>query len=418
MTLIEIFDKTPIENIITTLAFKPDRVIYVGSDQRKIYREKELYEAVLAGRGIKAELSVRGVNKNNLDGIVKSLYGIISDPDEDYIIDFSGGDESSLVALGMVLGDPKLAANHIYSFRINAISRRGSLFEVVYDENGERRIERQVYDFSNGTQVYLTAEENILLHGGRVYSRGVKIPRGDGAMSDIDILWDMCRDKPTEWNTHINRFSAAATLHTLDGKFYHISKDSIGDGDLQVPTQLWENCINHGLITVNEENSTQTAFIFSFKNKVVCECLSKSGSVLEYYTYKTALETEVDGAPLFDDAEIGVVICWDDDNYGTRNEIDVMLMHGVVPVFISCKNGDVKSNELYKLETVSEKFGDDYSDKALVSTAFFDPESSSYEGDKSASNFRDRANDMGVRLISNVHKRDKNSFMKDIARLV
>jgi hypothetical protein len=175
MTLVEIFDKTPVENIITTLAFKPDRVVFVGSDQRKIYREIELYKTVLDGRGIKSEMSVRAVPKNNLDGIVRGLYDIISDPNEDYIVDFSGGDESSLVAIGMILGDPKLTAKRIYAFRINAISRHGVLFEAVYSEDGERRIERETYDFSSGTQVYLTAEENITIHGGRVFGRGIKI---------------------------------------------------------------------------------------------------------------------------------------------------------------------------------------------------------------------------------------------------
>ncbi len=418
MTLIELFDKTPVENIITTLAFKPDSVIYVGSDQRKIYREIELYKAILRGRGIKSDLRVMGVNKNNLDGIVRKLYDIISDPEEDYIVDFSGGDESSLLALGMVLGDPKLMAKHIYSFRINAISRRGSMFEAVCDENGERRIERQIYDFSDRTQVYLTAEENILLHGGRVFSRGVKICRDDPVFADIETMWEMCRRDPIAWNSDINKFSAEATLYTLDGGFYHISRDSIGDSPDQVKSDLWESFVKHGLVAVDKKKSTKTGIIFSFKNKIVTECLSKSGSVLEYYTFKNALEAEVDGFPIFDDVEVGIVIGWDDDDYGTRNEIDVMLMHGVVPVFLSCKNGDVKSDELYKLETVAEKFGGDYSGKALVSTAFFDPNSRAYDGEKAASNFRDRANDMGVRLISNVHKRDEMSFRRDISRLV
>ena len=163
MTLIEIFDKTPIENIITTLALKPDRVIYVGADLRKIYRDIELYKKVLSGRGIKSELSVCGVAKNNLDGIVNNLYKIVSDQNEDYVVDFSGGDESSLVALGMILGDPKLAANKIYAFRINAISRVGVMFETVYDEFGNRTIKREKYDFSGRSEVHLTAEEIITL---------------------------------------------------------------------------------------------------------------------------------------------------------------------------------------------------------------------------------------------------------------
>lgn len=417
MTLIEIFDKTPVENIITTLAFKPDRVVFVGSDQRKIYREIELYKTVLAGRGIKSEMSVRAVPKNNLDGIVRGLYDIVSDPDEDYVVDFSGGDESSLVAIGMILGDPKLKAKRIYAFRINAISRHGVLFEAVYGEDGERRIERETYDFSSGTQVYLTAEENITIHGGRVFGRGIRISRGDEVCRDIDVMWEMCRKNPVEWNAEINTFSAETASYS-EGGLYLIPRDSIGGGRDRVKSEIWETSVKEGLVIIDEEKSTTSAVVFKYKNKIVEECLSKSGSVLEYYTYKTALEAEKDGEPLFDDAEIGIIIGWDNDPSGTRNEIDVMLMRGMLPVFISCKNGDIKSDELYKLETVAKQFGGDYSEKALVSSAFFDPTSRVYAGDKGASNFRDRAGDMGVRLISMVHKRDADALKKDILRLI
>lgn len=417
MTLVEIFDKTPVENIITTLAFKPDRVVFVGSDQWKIYREVELYKEVLAGRGIKTEMSVCGVAKNNLDGIVRSLYEIISNPDEDYIVDFSGGDESSLVAVGMILGDPKLTANRIYAFRINAISRRGVLFEAVYGEDGERRIERETYDFSQRTQVYLTAEENITIHGGRVFGRGIKISRGDDVCRDIDVMWEMCRKDPVEWNAEINTFSGESSEYSDKG-LYVIPRDSIGGGRERVKADIWDTCVKEGLVIIDKEKSTDSAVVFRYKNKIVAECLSKSGSVLEYYTYKTALEAESDGEPLFDDAEIGIVIGWDNDPDGTRNEIDVMLMRGMLPIFISCKNGDVKSDELYKLETVAKQFGGDYSEKALVSSAFFDPSSKVYAGDKGASNFRDRASDMGVRLISMVHKRDADGLRRDIVRLI
>lgn len=417
MTLIELFDKTPVENIITTLAFKPDRVVYVGSDQKRIYREVELYKQVLSGRGIKTEMKVCGVPKNNLDGIVRSLYEIISDPEEDYIVDFSGGDESSLVAVGMILGDAKLTANRIYAFRINAISRRGVLFEAVYDDDGERHIERETYDFSQKTQVYLTAEENITIHGGRVFGRGLKISRGDDVCRDIDAMWEMSRKNPVEWNAEINTFSAEASEYA-EGGLYVIPRDSIGSGRERVKSEIWYTSVKEGLIIIDEKKSTASSVVFRYKNRIVAECLSKSGSVLEYYTYKTALEAEKDGEPLFDDAEIGIIIGWDNDPDGTRNEIDVMLMRGMMPIFISCKNGDIKSDELYKLETVAKQFGGDYSEKALASTAFFDPSSRVYPGDKGASNFRDRSNDMEVRLISMVHKRDADALKKDIARLI
>jgi hypothetical protein len=106
--------------------------------------------------------------------------------------------------------------------------------------------------------------------------------------------------------------------------------------------------------------------IVSYKNEQVKKCLTKAGQALEMKIYTTAKALlDKDGVPFYDDTLNGVVIDWDgefhdesvEDIYDTENEIDVMLMHDVVPVFISCKNGTVTSDELYKLNTVADHYG-------------------------------------------------------------
>lgn len=416
MILIELFDKTPVNNIITTLAFKPDIVVFVGSDQRKIRRDLPLYEKVLAGRGINTEMQIKSVAKNNLDDIVTSLYEIISDPSETYIVDFSGGDESSLLAVGMILGDSNLKAQKICAFRVNSVSRRGLLFELVC-EGSVRRIEKQIYDFSYKTQVYLTVEENIIIHGGRVFGRGIKFQREDEVSDDIDIIWDYCKRNTSEWNSMINKLSAAVSSYTEYDDLFLLSKDLIGKKK-QVSGALWDYFVKHRLVIVDDKLSTSENIIFRYKNRIVYECLNKAGSALEYRIYKAAIETKRDGEYVFDDAEIGVIIGWNDDPDGTKNEIDVMLMRGTVPIFISCKNGDVDTDELYKLNTVSDQFSGDYSEKALFSTGFFDPQSKSYGGKRGVENIKNRADNMGVRLVSNIHHMSDKDLEKEILRLI
>ena len=79
-----------------------------------------------------------------------------------------------------------------------------------------------------------------------------------------------------------------------------------------------------------------------------------------------------EGEPLYQDINVGVVIDWDteeeDEAYRTINEIDVLAMKDMIPVFISCKNGNFDENELYKLNTVAERFGGKYAKKVLVAT--------------------------------------------------
>lgn len=96
MTLIEFFDKCPLENIIGSLALRPGRVIFLGSNRpkmeaaltaiRKICREQELH----------AIISYRMVAKNDITGVLTVLRDILSQDnalsrEEEYVFDCSGG---------------------------------------------------------------------------------------------------------------------------------------------------------------------------------------------------------------------------------------------------------------------------------------------------------------------------------------
>ena len=149
---------------------------------------------------------------------------------------------------------------------------------------------------------------------------------------------------------------------------------------------------------------------FRFKNEQVKLCLTKAGTLLELVTLLTAKNMKKsDGTPYFNDVRTGVMIDWDgvvhnnkDGNVDTENEIDVILMKGVVPIFISCKNGKIPDDELYKLNTVAEQFGSEYARKVLVATDMG-------KAAKSRKYFLERARDMGIQIIEDVHK---NGFGK------
>lgn len=417
MTLIEMFDRTPVENIITALAIRPDRVIYVGSDSRRAKRAIPNYQKILENRGIKSVLTTRSVAKNDLEGILESLNGIFDDPDEDsFIIDISGGDESSLVAVGMILGGNAVYENkRISAFRINPVSRRGVLFDMKND-GGKIAVSRTSCDFSVNSQVYLTVEEDVILHGGKVLDRGVKFERGDRVGRDIDLMWSLCWTCCNNWNTEIGRISAAVSRFADDNSLYIISDKAFEKGRNQVDKKLFDRFCREGLILpVKREGDLLR---FRFRNTVVKECLTKAGSLLEYYTYKSALAAQRDERYVYDDAEVGVVIAWDDDVDGTRNEIDCMTMSGVIPVFISCKNGNIETDELYKLDAVANRFGHEYAKTALASTIFFDEDHYSYDGDTAVMNLKNRADDMGIRLLSRLHQASAERFEKLLAGLV
>ena len=80
MTLIELFDKTPVENILGSLALKPDKVVFITPESRKAIRALPNYQKILNGRGLYPEMRVKSIAKNDLETIVAALYEIISDP--------------------------------------------------------------------------------------------------------------------------------------------------------------------------------------------------------------------------------------------------------------------------------------------------------------------------------------------------
>ena len=87
--------------------------------------------------------------------------------------------------------------------------------------------------------------------------------------------------------------------------------------------------------------------------------------------YKTATETKnQNGAPFYTDLKRSVIIDWDgkigsSKTGDTKNEIDCIFMQNLVPVFVSCKGGEIDEAELYKLDAVARRFGGKYAKKVL-----------------------------------------------------
>ena len=122
------------------------------------------------------------------------------------------------------------------------------------------------------------------------------------------------------------------------------------------------------------------------------------------------------GERVYFDSKSSILIDWDGDtdtrsgHLDAENEIDVMLMHGALPVFISCKNGDFDIEELYKLNSVSMRFGREYAKKIIVSTAL------DSMGSK-ANHIRERATDMDIRIIDDAHLISHKELIDKIGKL-
>lgn len=414
MTAVEFFDRTPIENIISSLTTIPDKIIFIG--EKKLTEQFDsVYKSFLNKRNLKIEIAYQNINKNDINAIVTALSEIV-EAEEECVFDLTGGGDLVLVAMGMVYQKYK-GVKKIQMQRFNVNNG------VVTDCDND------------GTILYsgkpeLSVEENIVLHGGVIRykkdgeDRTYQWDLSEDFVRDIEMMWKICKKDPGYWNAQINVLEAMNAFST-DVNSLEVSVPVSNVREYMKLTGTKALSIRDLLETLNQHKliygyvDDGQVISFGYKNEQVKKCLTKAGMVLELKVLVVAMKLRhKDGKPYYTDAMNGVYIDWDgelhtsaDEKKDTENEIDVVLMKGMTPIFISCKNGQVGMDELYKLETVTNRYGGVHAKKRLIAT---------YLGKKSQSieYFRQRAKDMDIKVIADVHTMSDDEFAREIKNLI
>ncbi len=417
MTYIEFFDKTSSENISACLTYVPDRVIFIGDNARIMKKRISNYAKVFSGRGQNIEFMFKTVSKSNLDYAVKLLTELVETYD-DCVFDVTGGEEMLILALGIVYANHPDENIQIHKFNL----RNNALYD--YDKDG--------ITIYKDTPT-LSVEENVRIYGGDVVygnineSNTYKWDLSCDFINDINAIWSVCKGNVRYWNTIIGIFEAIEIVGCIDCKntLKTVAKKSVLETYLmqhklkyKMSKGIIKFLLKYNLITCFDDSDEELITI-SYKNEQVKKCLTKAGQALEMKIYITAKNIiDSHGKPVYNDAINGVVIDWDgklhdeavEGKYDTENEIDILLMHDIVPVFISCKNGIVTADELYKLNTVAERFGGCYSKKILIATSISNiGESGKY--------LRQRAEDMNIKIIEDVQSMDDAELERKLKNL-
>lgn len=413
MTVIEFFDRTPMENIIASITVEVSKIIFVG-DNRLMSEFKSIYQDFAKNRDLKIETDYRGINKNKLFEIVDVLSEIV-EQEEQCFFDLTGGEDLVLVAMGMVFQkyrDKNIQMEHLNfnSSKSADCDNDGKIFSVKKPK--------------------ITIDELITIHGGKVvyadkdadgdFVGAYKWDFTDDFKNDINIMWDICRKNPKKWNSEIGVIlKMCELLHNqkklgVSAKISDLEQIMVSQDLKYVPinnllTKLQSKGIINNLVLKNGE------IAFSFKNSQVKKCLIKAGTILELKVTSTAMDvTRKDGSYIYNECMNGTYIDWDggeNKESDTFNEIDVILLSGLIPIFVSCKNGQFDDTELYKLEAVANRFGGETVKKVLISTYF---------GKHGSSNqhFHKRAEDMDIEFIDQVHILSESHFKGLIKQLI
>lgn len=393
-TLIELFDTCQIQNIIAGLELNPEKIIFVGFD--KVMREKRISDLkkVLCGRNPDIILEFRKVSRYDYQKIYCAIDEILSNND-DCVFDLTGGKELVLAAMGELS-----VVRDIPMVQFNV--RTGNLVRIKNSEHINR-----VGEYG------LSINECVQMNGGTVIKNtetDYEWDFNEEFRSDVLTLWDICKDDCRGWNIQANMFD----LFEKNGSFSYNGLIKVKLSELQYNKKL--KPINETLLKKLTEHRFITDYSFDgdnlsfgYKNQQIKHCLLKAGNVLELYTYVTAYNICKKEPGFFGDSDVGVYVDWDGiiseeaDGVDTRNEIDVVFTKGYVPVFISCKNGQVHKEDLYELYTVGQKFGGEYSKLALVCTYI----SSDIHQKETIIN---RAKTMNIEIIDSVDEMSYNEF--------
>ena len=369
-TLIELYDKRPLENVLSTEVFRPERTVFICP--RSIASDTEVQKSMrkfFAHRGIRSELEFVEGSFINADTVARCIEQTVSKY-PDCAIDIAGGSEASLFAAGTVC-----AGRNIPVFTYSR--RRNTFFNI---SNAP---------FADGLKcdVSYGIEDSFLMAGGHMRSGRVD----NGILEKYDSLiypfFDVFIKNRRGWKraiTFIQRISQtkqgeAVPLRVKGGYVMKGERGSRIEADEKILRALRDCGMIRDLRLVRGESVE-----FTFADHQIRTWLRDVGSVLELYVYKLCMDSGV-----FDDVKTSVIVDWDDDKPSERvsNELDVMASRGVVPVFISCMTCEVSTEALNELAILRDRFGSGIARSAIVTT------------EKCRSITRHRASELGIEVI-------------------
>lgn len=386
--LVEFYSEEPTENIMAMIKYRPEKIIFLGHKDNMITKKINAIKKFRDRKCPEMELEFIEVPKDDLNNAIELLSSLIREyPGVRF--ELTGGSELILIALGCIAARMDISKMRIDPFTGKEIDIRG------------RDIITSDYHFS------ISIADDIVLHGGILTDCTGSFREWNFTeefRQDIRTLWGICRKHRGNWNKYCAKIDELrkAIPSQVEG-WIELHINPLGEA-----ISLIKDLRDAGMI--KDYSETHKKIYFRYKNNMIRKVISKAGNILELHVYEVATR---DGYS-FSDAIIGAHIDWtgeirdaDNPGYDTINEIDVILMRNVCPIFISCKSGKAGGLALHELETVSRKFGGKYARKALVlSRACDDTTGTQF--------FRQRAKDMHIWIIDDVYRMTDEQLLEKL----
>ena len=311
---------------------------------------QETLAAFFRRRGWEPELIFVETSRFKADRILRQLF-TIGEKYPDCAIDVTGGSDAALFAAGMFAAKEGVPA---FTY-----SRKKNRF---YDISGAA--------FADELPCGLTysIEDFFLMAGGTLLPGRVDNQILSQYLSDFDPFFDCFLQFRRDWPniiSYIQRISPSEygqipPLSVVGGytvKGERGSRNTANEAALRELARI--DFIQDLEIIPGQQVS------FRFRDLNTRAWLRDVGSALELYAYKACVDSAI-----FHDVISSAVVRWDEvlGHGSVSNEIDVMAARGVIPLFLSCKACDIKTEALNELAILRDRFGGKGAKAAIVTT--------------------------------------------------
>ena len=367
-TLIELYDERPLENVLSTEIFRPERTVYICHSDVDGKEKKALAE-YFAHRGLDTKLEFITADRYSSKDVYNVLRSVV-DRYGDCALDVAGGTDNALFAAGQLCTERNLPV-FTYSRKQN---RYYSINQAPFADKLDCDVKYAVEDF-------------FLMAGGSMRQGRVDNSVLDRYLDYFDLFFELYLRHRSDWGSVVNYMQRASQIQKGQPVELEVQAPYTVKGDhgrrINANEEVLRELENIGFIE-NLDIYPGQSVSFRFMDAQVRTWLRDVGSVLELYVYKLCLDTGV-----FNDVRTSAVVDWESNvrRDSVTNEIDVMCVRGVTPMFISCKTCEVNTEALNELAILRDRFGGQGAKAAIVTTK------------NSAAVTRNRATELGIEVI-------------------
>ena len=368
-TLIELYDERPLENVLGVDVFRPNRVVYVcpdGTDEKRVQRQLREY---FRHRGF--DPTIRFVKANIYDtGAILNALRRTVEQESDCAMDITGGTDAVLFAAGLLSAE-----------------RAIPVFTYSRKKNKFYNIRNADFAANLPCELRLSVEDSFRMAGGSMRTGRVDNGILSRYLDTFEPFFRLYLKYRKDW-THIVTYLQRASQTAPEAPIpLEVAASYVVKGErasrISAPEEALRDLEALGFLR-DLRIVTGEQVSFTFRDHQIRTWLRDVGSVLELYVYKECLDSG-----LFDDVRTSAVVDWEDNKRedAVSNELDVMCTRGVIPVFISCKTCDVKTEALNELAVLRDRFGGQMAKAAIVTA------------ERGRTVMRNRAAELNIRVI-------------------